>query len=450
MAKVSASDELDGVALSTVELLEAEASPMGFMYMSGVNTLSFFSGELDEAVSYYTGRLKLVLQSNPWLAGTLLTRKEGKVDKVYMQHRKLLATDEEALEDLFGTSSKICNAPILVVDRADSIVVSPKNSYMQNFNAINAGKCIIPDGYTSISTKNPLSKFTLTKCEGGFALIASISHVVCDGHTYYKIMGMLTEKGQVEALNTVRRHDFKAEDTRLIGSKQRDFIFGMNMYNMGFLYQMIGNACCCSKKMHVSYYVDANKVEVLKSKVREEGEVKFCSTHDLITSHFCNVTQPRLLQYVVNQRRRLPLLLTDQDAGNYETCLLFGPDIYGKPANVRKVIAGDRNPDTPFSHGGSEGKKPLPKGCEALRAKTSVLTSWCFDSYSGDLSFGNCKMDLHIPMMETGGMPMNLLIIYKATATRLGCMYVVDPSKVSKLQANEDSILSQEECFPGC
>ena len=39
MAKVSASDELDGVALSTVELLEAEASPMGFMYMSGVNTV---------------------------------------------------------------------------------------------------------------------------------------------------------------------------------------------------------------------------------------------------------------------------------------------------------------------------------------------------------------------------------------------------------------------------
>ena len=85
------------------------------------------------------------------------------------------------------------------MDKANSIEVSLKNSCVQNFNAINAGKCIIPDGYTSMRTKNPLSKFTLTKCEGGFALIASISHVVCDGHTYYKIMVMLSENGQVEA-----------------------------------------------------------------------------------------------------------------------------------------------------------------------------------------------------------------------------------------------------------
>lgn len=373
---------------------------MGFMYVPGVNTLSFFSGSFDEAVSYYTERLKLIVQSNPWLAGTLITRKEGKIDKVYIQFRGQLATDEEATEDVLGPTSKICNAPLLVLDREGKVKVSPKNSYLANFNAVNAGKCVIPDGYTSIKTKLPISKFTLTTCEGGFALVASISHQAADGHTFYKIMGMLTESGKMEALIVDRKHTFLEHEARLTGQKQHDFMVGMNMYNMGFLYQMIGSAFCCKSKMYRSYFIDTNKVDALKTKVKGEGEVSFCSTIDLITSHFCNVTTPRMLQYVVNLRSRMPTLLSDQDAGNYETALFFSSDIYEKPAGIRKVISADRGADVPFSHSGSEGKKPLPKGCEALRAKTSFMTSWCFDSYSGDLSFGSCKMNLHIPMVR--------------------------------------------------
>ena len=87
--------------------------------------------------------------------------------------------------------------------------------------------------------------------------------------------------------------------------------------------------------MLVSYYVGANKVEVLKSKVREEGEVKFCSTHDLITSHFCNATQNTTSNIAIRDEptstpatfaygSRYRQLLLDVFA------LLFGPEISTK------------------------------------------------------------------------------------------------------------------------
>lgn len=445
MAKVAATTEAeDVVAMQQVELLATEGSPMGFMYVPGVNTLSFFSGDLEEAVTYYTQRLRLILQANPWLSGTLISKKEGKVEKVYLQYRQNPPSDEEAAKEISGSpESKV--TPLLVIDREGKMKVSSKNSYQANLNALNGAKCLQPDGYTAMAAKSPLSTFTLTTCEGGFALVSSISHVVSDGATYYGIIGMLSENAKIDSFVTERKHVFSEEHDKLVGKVQSEFLFGMNMYNMGMMYQAIGGMCCCKKKMHVSYYIDANKVTALKEKVKGEGEVPFCSTTDLITSHFCNVSQPRVLQYAINLRPRLSALLTDKHAGNYESCLLFGPDIYSKPANVRKAVS-----NTPFSHSGSEGKAPLVRGCTALRAKSSMLTSWCFDTYSGDLSFGSCKLTLHIPMMDTTGMPVCLGVIYKAAPGKLGVLYFVDPKMVSKLHTNTDTPLSTDEIFPGC
>ena len=117
---------------------------------------------------------------------------------------------------------------------------------------------------------------------------------------------MLTETGTVEALSTARKYAFSTEDKKILGQTQANFIFDVNWYNMGFMYQAIGGICCCKSKKFVSYFLDSERVTILKSKVKEEGEVEYCSTLDLITSHFCNATQPRLLQYAVNLRARMP------------------------------------------------------------------------------------------------------------------------------------------------
>lgn len=440
MSKVHAID--DDPNLKYVELLEEEGSIMGFMAVPGVNTISFFMGSVDEAYQYYRDKLKEVVAVNQWLVGTLVTKKtEGKKgleDKVHLRYPETI-TDIDAVV-----------ASILEIDK-EGIKVSSSNTYLENFQAINAGRnCLIPDGYTSMKTKKPLSKFTLVPCdENGFALVVSISHVVSDGHSYYKILGQLTTSGTVERLNVDRKHEYSEQVKKLLGEKQTDFVFGVNMYNMGFLYQMIGQFCCCAKNRFVSYYVDPEKVNELKEAVKREGDVPYCSTTDLITSHFSRSTNATMVQYAVNARKRIPKLLTEQDCGNYESLLLLRSDIYEKPAGIRKAInEGDQTGS--FSHAGSDGKLPLLKGCEAFNAKSSIVTSWCFDSYSGDLSFGNCTMKLHLPMMDTTGMPMSLAIIYKATPKRLGVLYKLDPSVAKSFISSEGCPLSSEECFPGC
>ena len=215
-----------------VELLQEESSPMGFMYVPGVNTISFFTGDIDEAYQYYTEKLKQVLAVNPWLAGTLITKKEGKIDKVYLQY------PEPTID------ADVMTRSVLEKDSQGIIKVSPTYTYLENFKALNTGKnCLIPDGYTSISTKKPLSKFTLVPCDdGGFAFIVSISHVVSDGYTYYKVLSQLTTNGTIEELSTLRKQEYSEQVKNVVGQSQSDFIFGVNMYNMGFLYQMIWEA----------------------------------------------------------------------------------------------------------------------------------------------------------------------------------------------------------------
>merc|ERR1711871_1563453 len=233
-----------------------------------------------------------------------------------------MGADEEAMADLLGLSivapeseskSTQSKQTLLVIDREGQIKVSPSNSYVDNQKAVYDGKCTIPDGYSTIQKKDLISRFTLTSCANGFALIASISHVA-DGYTYYKIMGMLSENGKIESLEVNRKHEFSSQDATLVGEKQKDFLFGMNMYNMGFMYQMLASVCCCSKPTHVSYFVDPDKVKELKDTVQREGEVQYCSTADIIASHFCNVTKPRLLQYAVNLRPRMTSILSERHA----------------------------------------------------------------------------------------------------------------------------------------
>ena len=439
MSKVDIID--DDPNVKNIELLQEEGSPMGFMYVPGVNTISFFTGSIDEADQYYRDRLKQIVVANPWLIGTLVGTKKGGKDVVYLRY-------QEVIEDVDMAVSLI-----LEVDKG--IDVSKSYTYLRNFRGVNAGKsCLIPDGYTSIKTKKPLSKFTLVPCNGneGFALVASISHVIADGHTYYNIIGQLTASAKIVALNVNRKQEYSERIKAVVGQEQTDFIFGVNMYNMGLIGAAVGSACCCfccPNTRLVSYYIDPVKVNELKASVKREGEVPYCSTTDLIASHFSNCTKADMVQYAVNARRRLPELLTDQDCGNYETLLLLRSDVYAKPAGIRKAI-NELNQFSKMSHAGCEGKLPLLKGLKAFRAKSSILTSWCFDSYSGDLSFGKCTMDLHIPMMDTTGMPMSLGIIYKASPTRLGVLYMVKSSVAKSMLSAEGCPLSAEECFPGC
>ena len=425
----------ESIELQTVELLAEEDSPL-YLMEDGITTISFFRGNIHEAYKYYSDRMVAVLQSNPWLAAAL--SRHPTTSKLQMSFRKNLASEDEAASDLFG-NSPVNKHPLLDL-KNDVKTISKSNTFEQNASAVSRANLRVTTGYNLLREKYPVSKFTLCPDPtGGFILVASISHVVADGFTYYSILGMLSQNAPINALVQTRRTGFTEEHKKIVGEKQNKFLLDMNLYNIGMIFRTLC-CCCCQQKSVVSYYLDDEKIRLLKEKAVRDGEVTYVSTTDLITSHFGNLEGFTLLMYAMNLRKRLPMLLSKVDSGNYETALLFDKTIYNKPSNVRKIFNRKVDEDA-FSHSGSAGAEPLPTGFAAFNANSGIVTSWVFDTYSGDLSFGNCEMTLHSPCIETKGVPLSMCVIFKATSTKLGVLYSVNPRSVSRLLTAEDSPL---------
>ena len=84
------------------------------------------------------------------------------------------------------------------------------------------------DGFGLMKRGLPYTRVTVAKKDGAsWALIFSISHVMADGYTYYKALGMLSgaagsesESEQVVPLNPARHHEFVAKLKGAVGQKE--------------------------------------------------------------------------------------------------------------------------------------------------------------------------------------------------------------------------------------
>ena len=76
------------------------------------------------------------------------------------------------------------------------------------------------------------------------------------------------------------------------------------------------------------------------------------------------------MMFAINWRNRL-LKIDNELAGNYEGGLIFDPQSYEEPQNIRKTL----NKPVPMIR---EGETPLPGFCEQLRMRLSLITSWAF------------------------------------------------------------------------
>ena len=55
-----------------------------------------------------------------------------------------------------------------------------------------------------------------------FAIFMSISHILGDGHTYYKFYNMIGDENEVISMKTQRNHDFIKKVSELKGGMQDD------------------------------------------------------------------------------------------------------------------------------------------------------------------------------------------------------------------------------------
>jgi len=209
--------------------------------------------------------------------------------------------------------------------------ISSQSPYETIVDTLHKSKLVVGPGYKLVNKGDlRVSKFTLAKVADGVALVVSITHSIADGHTYYKIMSMLST-GDVEELSTTRKHDFISKSMEAIGKKEGSYL------------QSFSFMLCCIKSMLSgpratleARYIDQGKVEELKA--TDNNEEGFVSTNDILTSSFRHATSTDLTLMAINLRGRVEDT-NDEDAGNYSLVVLHDKESAATPSSVRQLLS---------------------------------------------------------------------------------------------------------------
>lgn len=375
------------------------------MMEPGISTLSFFSGSKPQLRQ----RVFDICRANPWLVGTLIK------DKTRHEKNAVLRTPRTVTESHIDT----------VFFDQEVLSLSQEMPFAELSKVVSKNS-MVPDGNTCRKKSLPLSKFTLSATqENEFVLIVSISHIVSDGFTYYKILSMLSKDQSIEALDFKRKREMEEKGRKAAGESEYDFLMSGKIV-LNVLGKMITNP---------KYYISAFYLDPVKIKSRKEEEDQYikgngnlsdlpfsCSTNDILASTFGQVTKSRIMMMAINWRGRLEGCL-DKDAGNYESALVYDPPSYSRPSAIRKSL-NDGIPIKRFN------PQPLPRGFEAITCQLSMITSWVFPSFNGDLVLdqGN-KVLLHLPIFRTTMLPFPIAIVFTAKKDTLGVIYA-GPHKI--------------------
>ena len=324
-----------------------------------ITTTTFFRGDPKAALALLTERLKLVVEANPWLAGTL---KKGGSGLELGYPSSLTAGALDSLVNPTLLRGKPCKK---------ALVLSNTMDYVSVCRAVLKTAAEVPPG--RLCKNKPFPQLALTvvpdakEPDAAFCVVFSVSHVLVDGHGYYQLLAMLSAGAEIKALSPVRKHDINRHAKEVMGEKE-------------FKFQMRGAIICnvlckmlCGGKARVAnMFVDKAKVQEEKDKAKAAGAAggpEWVSTNDVLASRFFSAAGVRAGMMPINLRGKHPNYLSD-DAGNYEGSLTFMEEDYAQPATIRSTLQ-TGNP-TFLRLGRGEGKPDQASTCANKRASEAA------------------------------------------------------------------------------
>jgi hypothetical protein len=355
-----------------VPLLSIEFSK-ALLEESGITSITFYSGDLEQATAYIRARFKKIVAANPWLAGRVVKNRQHK--NLQLVHPKSPVLDT-MIDQLFHSSPS-------------QVKIGSEMGYPELCKAVKSA--MIPKGRQLVNKQGLVTRVSIVPdadhSEDGFALIFSLSHCPADGHTYYQILNQFFSSGNIQPLQARRIHEASKKTTDAVGKKLYDYPLSAPV-----IFNILKSMVFGKKAECFAYFVDPEKVNKVKAEytTNPEEDVTFVSTNDILTSSFAKSIRARICMMAINFRNRIEGLV-DQDAGNYEGFLLYDEKMYGTPGKVRKVL--QKGP--PFL----SMAKELPGFWESLSCNLGQVTNW--SSFAGDLSFEGCKQRLHLPVYDT-------------------------------------------------
>jgi len=342
-------------------------------------------------------RLGAIVQANPWLLGKLVKR-EG---KLYLKYCKKV--DQFDLSNVFNPTNQ----------KRKAAVIHSEMEYKELCGKLGGSYAEIPRGAACINKNEYLFAVSLLqdskRPQDTVAMVFSLSHVISDGFTYYKLLAMMSSDAVIESLNPTRKHDIVQEGGEAIGSKESTWSkSGATMFNV------VSGLLFGKKPLIESYHVDPERI--LKAK-QEARDVKFVSTNDILCSTFGNAINARVLMVPLNFRGRLSKFNAN-DAGNYEGALVFCPDDYETPSLIRQTLESG----TPVFK--RKGDTPLPGCCEGMSCTLGMVTSWVFPFFS-QVNIDGCEQMMHLPHCDISMVPFDIAVVYQPKAGQIAVTFFV-------------------------
>ena len=273
-----------------------------------------------------------------------------------------------------------------------------------------------------------------------FAVIASMSHILGDGHTFYTIYNMLMSGQDTEKVLQAGRIDTEMSQQEEAMGKPEARVLS----SFGFIAAAIRGVLTAKLlapfteryRLQALYYmVDQEKMKALKkdavngssSDNSESGPSLFVSTNDVLTSWFLTNSACQHGMMAINLRGRLPDY-TDNKAGNYENLIYYRiPADCDSPSLIRRSLATLRRSIT--------ADAPLPSAMELATGNFSIISNWA--TFAVDrIDLGECKEAGHLPLFDykEGPASIAMALIFRYMPGQVAILAFGVPSQLEGLE----------------
>jgi len=393
-----------------------------------ISTITWCQGEdQGAATAVLKDRLQQVLKVNPWLVGTVVSR-DGKNYLEYCDYGDSSTKEEEEKR----------TSAIFRQLTADEASLTPKTPFDElgrmcvQANLISEFKFDRAKPVFQISIMPSASK----EKTNTFAIIVTMSHVVGDGDTYYRIYHMLLSGQSIVALDPQRIDLDLTQQHEQMGKWECGVLnsggFILSAIRGLLAAKILGLFSKNFRPTVETVLVDMEKVKEIKANYQKNSAEKsekpdFVSTNDIITSWYFNNSACQHGMMAINLRGRLENYDSNK-AGNYENLIYYRiPEDCKSPGLIRRSLATLKRVVTPT--------KTATTG-ELAGGSFAIASSWAsFSGASLQLS-QDCQLLAHLPLYNATASPttISMCILFRYTPTQLGVMVMGTPKESSGLK----------------
>ncbi|RLO00326.1 hypothetical protein DYB28_012597 [Aphanomyces astaci] len=358
-------------------------SEVYLLRVSSVSSITFYTttssddGNSHDGIrAFLQARLGTITACNPWLQGQLKRSKDGLVLQV--EHRnqplQLGAYDLPQLSPDMPYNDLTTSLEPLAVLRGTELMGNPDQPIFR------------------------VAWISISPTVGAFYM--SLSHVVADGYTYYRVFNMFGAACTPSALTPRRRPD--------LPMRTKGYNDTVDLHRSVSMLWHMASTALMSPTPTISVHTLSN--EWITREKEAALPTTAVSTNDIVTSWYFQLCRADVGFMVVNTRDKYPHVTHDL-AGNYTTLVGYQPQDYASPSLLRASLQ-----SVPYRRAVSGG---LPwMFCKS----TAMITSWASLSDAAPPALPQCTLVAHFPVADASYNPpyTSLAVVFRKSPAELG------------------------------